>query len=752
MINTTHATDTDLHETADRWLLQSGIHTHPLPTEWHLCPVDAFSDGHYEVGGAHWHPQQIPAHWQQQPALRHHTGKVVYACGFAAPTLAQVQAEYGMPQVRAWLRFNGVFYYSQPYLNDTQFARHEGYFEAHEYEVSQTLQPDNRLIVEVDCPEEPDKVRKRMLTGVFSHWDCFDVTANPGGIWLPVDLHYTGAVRLQTVRCYTISASTQIAQIGYALDLDSLPTGSIVLRWTLTPRTFQDSVQVIEQSRRVRPGKHTLRGIFKIRNPRLWWTHDLGRPDLYTIRLEVLYDGHISDVQEFVFGVRQFEMRNWIPHLNGIRFLAKGNNYAPGDVRIATMDLARCREDLRLATECHMNMLRVHAHIDHPAFYQAANEAGILLWQDMPLQWLYHATILPEAKRQAQAMVRQLYNHPAVGLWCMHNEAWFLTDTNDETLLTRLRTYASVFLFSWNRDVMDSQLKRLALREDSSRPVVRSSGEIAIPYLRSGTDAHAYFGWYRNYGTLADLEKGMRLLPINLRFPTEFGAQSLPNLASSQRFMPAELGEIDFDYLNQYHSFQGDIMANWIPWRSATTLQELIDMSQQYQSFINRHFTDLLRYHKYRPTGGILPFMFVDSYPAVLWSLIDYWRVPKTSYYAMQMAFRPQYAFTLLAARTYQLAESIELPIYAVNDAHYAVYDLTLHAILRDPDGAELAHLRHRLSLEADCMTREVDRLRLTATRRGRFTLEITLQGGDHDTRQVYDIVVGEGQPAAVKR
>lgn len=726
----------------DRWLLNTGIQTTALPTEWQVCPLDAFTGGDYDRHHPHWHTQCLPAHWQQHPALRHHTGKVVYACDFAAPMLAEVQAATGLAQVRAWLRFNGTFYFAQPFLNGQAYALHEGYFEAHEYDISAHLHVENRLLLEVECPEEDNKIDKRLITGVFSHWDCFDPTANPGGMWLPADLHYTGAVRLQRVRCHTASHNSQVAQISYALDLDALHADTVTLRWTLTPRTFQDSVQVIEQHRRVRVGPQTLRGLFKLRSPRLWWTHDLGKPDLYTVTLEVLQAGNVSDQQQFVFGVRQFELRDWIPYLNGVRLLIKGNNYAPGDMRIATMNLERCRRDVQLARDCHMNMLRVHAHIDHPALYHAADEAGLLLWQDMPLQWLYRAEILPEARRQARAMVQQLYNHPSIGLWCMHNEAFFVTDTNDESRFTRLRTYATVFVFSWNRDVLDTEMKRIAQAEDSSRPVVRSSGELALPFGRKGTDAHAYFGWYKTYGTLADMEVVQRQLTTNMRFITEFGAQSFPNLESSLKFMPSAIGDIDFDYLNKYHSFQGEIMSNWIDWRSATTLQELIDMSQEYQIFINRHYIDRLRLRKYQPVGGFLPFMFIDPYPAVLWSIIDYWRVPKRSYYAMQMAMRPQYAFTVFDARRYRVAEPIELPIYVVNDAHYAVYELHLHATLRDPDGAELAHLTHRLALDADCPTREVDRLRLTAIRPGRFTLEVALTGGDYDMHQVYPIEV----------
>ena len=44
-------------------------------------------------------------------------------------------------------------------------------------------------------------------------------------------------------------------------------------------------------------------------------------------------------------------------------------------------------------------------------------------------------------------MVHQLYNHPALAIWCMHNEPLYVVDTKDESWHTLLRTYASVLTY-----------------------------------------------------------------------------------------------------------------------------------------------------------------------------------------------------------------------------------------------------------------------------------------------------------------
>ena len=54
-------------------------------------------------------------------------------------------------------------------------------------------------------------------------------------------------------------------------------------------------------------------------------------------------------------------------------------------------------------------------------------------------------------------MVRLLHNHPSIVIWCLHNEPLHVDDTSAEPLLRQLKTHSSL-LFSWNRDVMGTQL------------------------------------------------------------------------------------------------------------------------------------------------------------------------------------------------------------------------------------------------------------------------------------------------------
>ncbi len=711
-----------------------------LNDAWKLRPVDSFRQGLYPRDDDTWLTQDLPAHWQQHPLLERYAGCMVYRRRFTLPD--EQHTENASSPARYFLRLNGTFYWAQPYFNGVDLGRHEGYFEPYERDVTAWIAPENEVLIEVECPDEHHKTGKRLITGVFSHWDCMDPLANPGGIWLPVEVIATGPVRLRDVLLQTEAAGESLAELRFRAMLDAAAAQDVTLRWTFAPFNFAGAVQTVEQHRALAPGEHEISGVLTLRDPQLWWPHDMGAPCLYTVTLDVVSGGNVSDARTFRFGIRTFELHDWIPYLNGTRFFIKGNNYPPTDVRIATTTSERCREDLRLARECNMNLLRVHGHVAHPAFYDAADEAGILLWQDFPLHWLYRREVLPEARRQARAMVRLLGNHPSVALWCMHNEPVYVVDTRDERLVTKLRTYASMFIYSWNRDVLDSALKRVVQREDGRRPVIRSSNEYAIPGIRDGTSTHFYYGWYTIYGRLEEWEPLIRRFPKLARFVTEFGAQSFPNVESCVRFMDADIARIDWQRLVERHQFQPDIMAHWYDWRAARSLDELVHMSQAYQIRLNRHYVDRLRLRKYRLTGGIVPFMFHDPNPAITWSILDHWRVPKQSYHALRLAFSPQYVFSVPARETMMPGESLDLPIYVVNDAHRDM-PVTVAARLTGSDQRTLAAVERSFQLPSDCMAMEIERLRLTPSLPGVYRLELTLrlEKGD-ELINTYDIVV----------
>jgi beta-mannosidase len=684
-------------------------------------PVAEFT-GRYPAD-ADWHVQELPAHWQEVPALETHTGKVVYRKTF----------RWHQDPEGAVIRLRGVFYRYRVWLNGKLVGEGEGYFFPHEFDVADVLQQDNELIVEVDSPVERSKSDKETITGVFAHWDALSsYKYNAGGLWLPVEIVVHAQVHVKRAMIQLEAFDDATAHVGVRLDLKVAHAGAATWKITFTPHNFKGDVREFTGEVDLAGGDYGWHQDLKLSPYKLWWTHDLGHPHLYRVSIEL--DG--KPCWEGITGLRTWSFENYIGRLNGQRLYLKGSNYPPGDARLGTMTRERAALDMQLAREAHMNMLRVHAHVDHPTIYEEADAQGVLIWQDFPFQWLYARKILPQALRQCHEMVRLLYNHPSIVIWCMHNEPLYVVDTSTEPLLRRLRTYTSL-LYTWNRDVMGKQTSAMVANLDKGRTVIRASGEMYLPGWLDGTDGHYYFGWYMSYGPKRWFDIWRKLFTWNLRFVTEFGSQSFPNYENARKFLPDDLRGSDWKFLNEHYLLQWDLMNLWIDTRSMD-LADLAQRTQAYQSEINRYYVDRLRYYKYKPNGGFLNFMYMDSQPCVSWSIIDYWRTPKASYYAYKQALSPQYVFCLTPRDHYKVGKRAKLPVYVVNDAHQPRPVQVLIRLL-GPDGAVLFERSHALTLAPDCEAQALGDVAFTPDRIGAHKLVLALsQEGEPPLENVY--------------
>ena len=137
-----------------------------------------------------------------------------------------------------------------------------------------------------------------------------------------------------------------------------------------------------------------------------------------------------------------------------------------------------------------------------------------------------------------------------------------------------------------------------------------------IPRLQ-GTDSHLYFGWY--LGRERDFPAFAKAIPSQVRFPTEFGAQAVPE---TDDFVDAAAWpDLDWDRLVETHNLQRSIMDKYVP-RDGLDYESWKRATQDYQATVIRHHVETLRRLKYRPTGGFAHFCFADCHPSITLSLI----------------------------------------------------------------------------------------------------------------------------------
>jgi beta-mannosidase len=623
-----------------------------------------------------WATVEVPGHWRSHPDLAATDGPVLHRRAFESAT-AQVGD-------RAWLVLDGLFYQGDVWLDGAYLGDTEGYFVRHSFEVTEALaaRSEHTLAVEVTCAPQEDRTAKRNITGVFQHWDCLDPDWNPGGIWRPVRLEHTGPVRARSLRVVCTEATGERAVVSFRAELDSDAARSVPFH-----STVGDCDDVVE--RPIAEGSNFVEWELAIPRPALWWPYALGEAVLHDVAVEVQVDGDCSHRLTRRIGLRALAMRHWVLSVNGERLFLKGVNQGPTRMALADATAEELRRDVALAKGAGLDLLRLHGHVSRPELYDAADEAGLLLWQDFPLQWGYARTIRKQAARQAAAMVDHLGHHPSVAIWCGHNEPLAIDiepgGTSDQAAMAKVmsRFMVAQQLPSWNKTVLDRAVRRAIEGADPSRPVIPHSG--VLPHAGSGgTDAHLYFGWY--HGHERDLPGFLRAWPRMARFISEFGAQAVPSSAAFCE--PERWPDLDWDRLERTHGLQRAVLDRHVPVDGHPTFASWAAATQAYQATLLRHHVETIRRLKYAPAGGFAQFMLADAHPAVSWSVLDHERTPKAGFDALVAACRPVIVVSERLPATVTPGTALALDVHVVSDLRHELTGAVVTATVRWDGGA----------------------------------------------------------------
>ncbi|MCU1496752.1 MAG: putative glycosidase [Acidimicrobiales bacterium] len=657
-------------------------------------------EGPADAGARAWSPVAVPGHWRSSERFATADGPLLYRNRFEHEPPAAGE--------RWWLRFDGLFYQGDVWLDGGYVGDTEGYFFPHTFEITEALgqRREYTLGVEVTCSPPSDRTAKRAITGAFQHGHSGDPDANPGGIWRPVTLERTGPVRIRHLRVLCREANQTRSNVAFRAVLDATEAGEVTLRSTV------GDTEVVDV-RRLAAGENQVEWTLRVDDPVLWWTHALGEPALHDVVVEVTphpegvaelpADTPVSHRVTRRIGLRQVHMAGWILSINGERLFLKGANQGPTRMALAEATPEELVRDVTLAKEANLDLLRIHAHISRPELYDAADEAGMLLWQDFPLQWGYARTIRKQAQRQAREAVDLLGHHPSIAIWCGHNEPLALdidpADAGDPT--ARLgRFVAAQELPTWNKSILDRSVKRAIEKADGTRPVIAHSGVLPHPPLLDGTDSHLSFGWY--HGEERDLPGFARLVPRQVRFVSEFGAQAVPE--SDEFLEPERWPDLDWERLAHSHGLQKSVFDRRVPPADHPSFRSWRAATQAYQANLIRHHVESLRRLKYRPTGGFAQFCFADGHPAVSWSVLDHERVAKAGFAALRDACRPVIVVADRLPAELPVGSTHALDVHVVSDLRVPITDVEVSATLRWADGEQ--RWRFGGDIEADTVAR----------------------------------------------
>lgn len=614
--------------------------TQSLDGGWELMPAaltpgDVYRPESPQQAVRDWLPAPVPGHWYQTG--RDFNGAVWYRKHFT-PTEAP-------PGARWSLRFGGVDYAADVWLNGRYLGYHRGYFEPFSLDPGAAMLPgDNLLVVRVDSPDEfPGRewsLRKRLIKGILDHhdtrpggaWSPRGQEGNSGGIWQGVSLRWGRGVligrRGWTVDLPDAPVNGESARLHVQAELSgNLPPDGAQVRLTVAPDGFSGPAPVVTNFPlsvdAAAAGKIT--ADIDVPAVHRWWPAGEGPQDRYRLTLSLVdRQGAVLDAvdEPLAFRTVRFDEDGHAFHINGRRLFLRGTNYisSPWPGSLGREDY---RRDLGLMLQANINAVRVHAHVEGEAFYEEADRAGMLVWQDFPLQWGYDDSpaFATEAARQASALVDRLGSHPSIFAWCSHNEPpW-----NAPWMKYKYPDYDP----DQNR-VLTAQVTQ-ALAQDRSRYI--------HPY--SATGEHLWMGWYS--GKWSDHQKRATVSIVS-----EFGAQALPDedvlreLIPATDLWPASTDPKDPAWASwDYRNFQVNETFRIAGVDRGDSPAEFVRNSQQYQAKLVGFAAESYRRQRYQPVAAAFHFLFSETWPSINWGVMDYRRRPKPGYAALARAFQP---------------------------------------------------------------------------------------------------------------
>lgn len=374
-------------------------------------------------------PISVPGPWEAQVARPYRIVTAWYHRDLSIPR------DWSDGHVR--LRFGAVMYRCSVFVNGRAVGGHEGGYTPFTLDITGAVRPggENVLAVQVVNPlnglDEYPAFSVQDITYAEEFEPDLPLSEAPhgkqtwysshSGLWQSVELEHTGVAALAGLRL-TPDVTAEAVDVAWSVEIgagDRRREG-----WAIEVAVFDPEGREVSKHRRDIGAAET-GGIERLAvpEPRLW---DIGQPNLYRAEAAlVIGDGAVDRVSDR-FGMRTIATEGGRFLLNGrpIYLLAALDQ----DVYADTISTPPSRELLdrqfALAHEMGLNMLRCHIKVPDRAYLEAADEAGILLWCELPNWTTFSSVSARRGRETLERMVETMGNHPSIVMWTIINEDW----------------------------------------------------------------------------------------------------------------------------------------------------------------------------------------------------------------------------------------------------------------------------------------------------------------------------------------
>lgn len=619
------------------------------------------------------------------------------------------------------LLFEGLDTFATVYLNGVELGSTDNMFISHSFEVTRELKKGkNVLAVKFDPIDVHVKEKVQYYWSGFSkeriwtrknqsHWGWdWGPRLVAAGIWKDVHLHKRTYASIESVFAKTTSILEDKAYVDVEIEVDSFCRGKdyqVQVELSIGEEKFTGSAVV--------QGKKAVVTV-EVENPKLWWTHDLGTPHLYLLKVELYADGEKIDEKQEDFGIRTIEVLRVDEEgnhcftfvLNGEKVFAKGANWIPIDSFIAAVPDSRYKHLIRLSKDANMNMLRVWGGgiYERDVFYDECNRLGILVWQDFMFSCAlypdYNKNFMANVRNEIIQVVKTLRNHPSVALWCGNNE--------NDWLYEALFSSGEITDPFYGEKIYHELMPEILDELDPTRLFWPSSPFGGNDHnSREQGDSHNWQVWHgniepRTFGEPQTVNYSVNGLSFknfkndDTAFASEFGMHASSNRYTLERNIPEDQffwGSEEMAYRNKdIHHPKGILLMEGytgVP----KDLEEYIAYSMLTQAEGLKYGIEHYRRNKPK-TSGALFWQLNDCWPGTSWSVIDYYLLPKASYHYAKKFYHP----ILL---TIDHDPGSELKVWIVND-RLEGYEDEVELAVYDFHGEKAFSKKWNVSVEAN--------------------------------------------------
>lgn len=365
---------------------------------------------------------------------------------------------------RIWLKFHGINYRCNIWVNGKNIGRMAGMFNTQAYDLTGIVNPNGKNILAVDVlpvdvpgsyykPGQgrtgavgenhnggDGEIGKNVTMLMSVGWDFTSpdgIRDRNTGIWRDVELYATGDVILEDPFIQTKLPLPDTTSSKQTVSVELKNASDKVQKGTLSGKIIESgsvfSKLVILAPHEIKTVTFTPQNFrsLTIQHPKLWWPINKGNQNLYTLSLNFSDASHkVSHSVTAKFGIREVSSDQNTPDksrrflVNGQPVFIRGTNWVPEAMLRNTEQ--RTYAELRYTRQAGVNFLRLWgggiAESDY--FYQLCDQFGFLVWNEF---WLTGDTHFPTDTalylKNFASTVKRIRNHPSLAYYVAANEA-----------------------------------------------------------------------------------------------------------------------------------------------------------------------------------------------------------------------------------------------------------------------------------------------------------------------------------------